>query len=60
MEFIFVLAMILFEILFINLLKVMQIVRAFRINAFMYDEMFAIFLVRQVVRTMRAFERQDF
>ena len=47
MEFIFVLAIVFFKILFINLVKVMEVVRTFWIHAFVYNKVFTVFLVNQ-------------
>ena len=55
MELILVLAIVLVKILFIDLFKVSDIVRAFRVDAFMYDEVFAVFLVSQSVGTVGTF-----
>ena len=60
MEFIFVFTVILVEMLFINLFKVVQIIRAFRIHTFMDDEMLAIFFVNETVIAMRAFQDSSF
>ena len=47
MEFIFVLAIVLFQVLFINPVKVVEVVRTFRIHAFMDNKVLAVFLVNQ-------------
>ena len=44
MELIFILAVVLFEVVLINLLQVVEIVRTFGVDAFMEDEVFAFFL----------------
>lgn len=46
--------------LFINLFKIVQIIRALRIHAFMDDEVLAVFLVNKTVIAMRAFEDSGF
>ena len=46
--------------LFINLFKVVQIIRAFRIHTFMDDEVLAVFLVKETVIAMRAFQDSGF
>ena len=45
MEFIFIFAIVLVQMLFINLFEVIQIIRTFRIYTFMDDEVFTVFLV---------------
>ena len=60
MELIFIFAIVLVQMLFINLFEVMQIVRAFRIHAFMDDKVFAVFLVNKAVIAMRALEDSSF
>jgi hypothetical protein len=53
MEFVLVLTIVLCKILFINLLKVAKIIRAFRVDTFMHDKVFAILLGNQGVHAMR-------
>ena len=60
MEFIFVFTIILISMFFINLFKVVQIIRAFRIHTFMDEEVFAVFLVNETVIAMRAFQDSGF
>lgn len=60
MELIFIFAIVLVQMLFINLFKVVQIIRAFRIHAFMDDEVLAVFLVNKTVIAMRAFQNSGF
>ena len=60
MELIFIFAIVLVQMLFINLFEVMQIVGAFRIHAFMDDEVFTVFLVNKTVIAMRALEDSRF
>ena len=55
MEFIFVLAIVLFKILFINLVEVVEVVRTFWIHTFVDNKVFAVFLVNQRVIAVRAF-----
>ena len=56
MEFVFIFAIIFSEILFINLLKVVKIVRAFRIRAFVYHKVLTVLLWNKYVGTMRTAE----
>ena len=56
MEFIFVLTIILFQILFINLIKVVEVAGTFRIHAFVDNKVFSVFLVNQRVIAVRAFQ----
>ena len=60
MEFIFVFTIILVQMLFINLFKVVQIISAFRIHTFMKDEVFAVFLVNETMIAMRALQDSGF
>ena len=53
MEFVVVLAISLIKVLFINFLKIVEIVRTFGINTFVNDEMLTIFFVNQRVGTVR-------
>ena len=57
MEFIFIFAIVLFKILFINLVKVVEVVWTFWIYAFVDNKVFAVFLVNQRVIAVRAFQR---
>ena len=45
--------------LFLNLFKVMEVIRAFRINALVNNKVFAVFLVNKRMRAMRA-SQDDF
>ena len=56
MQLILVFAVILIQICLVNLLKVVQVVRAFGIHAFMDDEVFAVFFMYQRMGTVGAFE----
>ena len=47
MEFVFIFAIVFFQMLFINLLKVMKIVRTLGVNAFMDNKVFTVFLVNK-------------
>lgn len=47
MEFIFVPTIVLFKVIFINLVKVVEVVRTFRIHVFVDKKMFAVFLGNQ-------------
>ena len=60
MEFIFIFAIVLVQMLFINLFEVIQIIRTFRIYTFMDDEVFTVFLVNKAVIAMRALEDSSF
>ena len=53
MELIFIFAVIFFQILLIHLFEVVEIVRAFGIDALMDDKVLAVFLGDQGVPTMR-------
>jgi hypothetical protein len=59
-EFVFTFTVILIEMLFINLLEIMKIIRALWINTFMYDEVLAVFLVNEAVTAMRALQNSGF
>ena len=56
MEFIVALTIVVTEMLFINLFEIVKIVRAFRIHALVYNKVFAIFLVFEIVRAMRTLQ----
>lgn len=53
MELIFVLTILLFKVLLINLFEVVEIVRTFRIYTLMDNKVFAIFYVRKSIATVR-------
>jgi hypothetical protein len=53
-EFIFIFSVLLVEMLFINLLEIMKIIRAFGVYTLMYDEVLPVFLMNEVVIAMRA------
>ena len=53
MKFVPVFAVVLSKILFIDLLEIVQIIRAFGIYAFMYDEVLAILLRCESMHTVR-------
>ena len=53
MEFVVVLAISLIKVLFINFLKIVEIVRALGIHTFVKDEMLTVFLVNERVETVR-------
>jgi hypothetical protein len=59
-EFIFIFAVILIKMLFINLLEIMNIIRALWVYTFMDDEVFAVFLMDEAVTAMRAFQNSSF
>ena len=52
--FIFILAIILFEVILIHLFEVVEVVRAFRIDAFVEDEVLPLFLWDEGVAAVRA------
>jgi hypothetical protein len=54
MKLIFVLNVVFLAILFINLLEIVEIIRAFRVNAFMDDEMLTVFFRSERMGTVRA------
>ena len=53
MELIFIFAIVFFEVFLIYLLQVMQVIRAFWINAFVYDKMLTVFFGNQRVGAVR-------
>ena len=60
MELIFVFAVVFTEICLINFLQVVKIVGAFRVYAFMDDEMLPVFLTRQCMGAVRALKGKHF
>ena len=58
MQLIFVFAVVLIQICLVNLLEVVEIVRALGIHAFMDDEMLPVFLTGQRMGTVRTLERK--
>ena len=54
MQFVFIFAIIFFEVSLIDFFKVMKIVRALRVHAFVYDEMFPVFLWNKRIAAMGA------
>ena len=60
MEFVVVLAICFFKILLADFLEIVQIVRTLGINALVYYEMLAVFLMNEAVRTVRAFKGKMF
>ena len=54
MELIFILAIILFEVILIHLFEIVEVVRAFRIDTFVEDEVLPLFLWDEGVATVRA------
>ena len=54
MEFIFIFAVILFQVFLIHFFKVVEIVGAFRIDTLMDDKVLAVFLWNQSIATVRA------
>jgi hypothetical protein len=59
MQLIFVFAVVLIQICLVNLLEVVEIVRAVGVHALMDDEMLPVFLTCQSVGTVRALERKN-
>jgi hypothetical protein len=59
-ELIVVLAIYFFKILLADFLEIVQIVRTLGINALVYYEMLAVFLMNEAVRTVRAFKGTNF
>ena len=53
MELVFVLATWLRQMFLVNLLEVVQIIWTFRVGAFMYNEVLAVFLMNKSMRAMR-------
>ena len=53
MEFIFIFAIILSKIFLIHLFQVVEVVRAFRIHAYVKNEVFAFFLWDEGIATVR-------
>lgn len=53
MKLIFIFAIVFFEVFFIYLLQVMQVIRAFGINTFVYDEVLTVFFGNQRVGAVR-------
>ena len=58
MEFIFIFAVSLFQVILPHIFKVVEIVRTFRVHAFVEDEVFAFFLLDEGVATVRAAQFQ--
>lgn len=54
MKLIFIFAIVLIEMLFIHLFKIMEVVRTFRVYTLMYDEVFAVLLVNEIMGAMGA------
>jgi hypothetical protein len=59
-EFIFIFAVILIKMPFINLPEIMKIIGALWIYAFMYDEVLTVFLMDEAVITVWAFQNSGF
>ena len=53
MELIFILSIVFIKVSFIDFLKVFKIVRAFRINTFVNNEIFPVFLMNKRMVTVR-------
>lgn len=58
MEFIFIFSVGFFKILSVHFFQVVEIVRAFRIDTFMENEVFAFFLCHKCFPTMRTAQRK--
>ena len=58
MEFIFIFAIVFFEVLLIHFFKVVEIIRAFRIDAFMDDKLLTLLFADKGAGTVRASERK--
>ena len=54
MELVFILAMVFFQMFFVNFLQIVKIVRAFRIDTLVYDEVLTVLLMYERVVTVRA------
>ena len=52
MELIFILAVVFFEVFLVYFLQIMQVIRAFVVNTFVYDKVFAVFLGDQSIAAM--------
>ena len=52
-KFIFVFPIVFIEMFFINLLEIMEIIRALRVYTFVNNKVFPVFLMRKVVIAMR-------
>jgi hypothetical protein len=59
-EFIFIFAVILIKMPFINLPEIVKIIGALWIYAFMYDEVLAVFLMDEAVIAVWAFQNSGF
>lgn len=53
-KLVFIFAIVFVEVFLINLFKIMKIVRAFGIDAFVEDEVLAVFLVNECIAAVRA------
>ena len=53
MEFIFIFAVVFIEVFLVHLLEIMQIIRAFVVNAFVYDKVLTVFLGNKSIATVR-------
>ena len=60
MELVFILAIVFFQMFFVNFLQIVKIVRAFRVDTFVYDEVFAILLMHQRMVTVRTTKYSHF
>lgn len=56
MEFVLAFAVVFFQVHFVHLLQFPEIIRAFQVNAFMDNEVFAVFDLNEGVSAMRASE----
>ena len=53
MELIFILAIVFFEVSLIDFVQIVKVIRAFVVNTFVYDKVFAVFLGNQGIATVR-------
>ena len=60
MEFIFSFSVFFLQVLFINSFEIVEIVRAFRVDTLVDDEVFPILLMFQGMRAVWTFQSQNF
>ena len=60
MQLVFVFAVFFLKVILVDLLQVMEIVRALRVDTFVDDEVFTVLLAGKGVRTVRAFQGKLF
>ena len=56
MEFVFILAIVLIQVFFINVTEIVEIVRALGVYTFVYDEVLPVLLWNKSIPTVRAAE----